>query len=102
MSTTKLAAGWIQERSEARDLGRVVPRERAEAGAAVAADRADDGQLSGSQTAGARARLLGAHGGLDRILVALVRQLNQGPRTRASARASADHLVETIRALSVL
>jgi hypothetical protein len=101
MSTTKLAATWFREPSEARDPGRAVLRERPEAGVTIGPDGADDGQFPGSEIVTPRARLLGANGGLDRILVTLMRRLHQAPTNRASARASADRLHETIRALSV-
>ena len=102
MSTTKLAVGWIRERWEAQDLVRAVRREKRTAGAAIDADGTDDRQLSVSQTGTPGSRLLGAHGGLDRILMAVMRQLNQCPSSRANSRASADRLYETIRVLSVL
>lgn len=100
MATTKLAAGWTQEQPEAEDLGRVIVPETPEAGTAIRSEREDDVHLPAPQVVGPRSRLLGAHGGLDRILMVLIRRLHEAPTSRALARASADRLHETIRALS--
>jgi hypothetical protein len=98
MSTTKLT----RVHPETQDLRRVVVPEKREARTAIRSESDEDVQLPDSQVVASRSRLLGAHGGLDRILMALMRQLNQGSTTRAHARASADRLHETIRVLSVL
>ena len=102
MPTTRLEAAWTREHSDAQDLGRAVLRGNRDAGTALSSDENDDVRFSGSQSVAPRSRLLGAYGGLDRILMTLRRRPYQGPGDRGRARANADRLVETIRALSAL